>query len=85
MQKMRLISKQELEQVNPKLSKRFGPLNKIASGSFVETEDGEKQYHISLSDSCNKYKPLEMLSDIGAYAKEMWNADVIYCLGVKIA
>ena len=85
MQKFRLISKQELEKVNPKLSVRYGTLNQIDSGSFMENEDGEKQYHISLKDGCNKYKTFGMLAQIGKCAKEAWNADCIYYLGVKIA
>jgi len=80
---LRLISAEEMRKVNPTISKKFGNLNTIHSGS-CEIIDGKKRYNIDLFD-LNTYKPSSMLQDIGKLVKEKLNADEVFRSGVQIA
>jgi len=84
MNNIRLITQKELDSVNPKLCKEFGALNKIASGSCVDYEGNQKRYYITLIDS-TVYKQVPMLKKIGAIVKNIWGAEEVFYLGIKIA
>ena len=80
----RIITAEEMKQVNPEIVKRFGVINQINGGTFVETKSRKKQYHIILIDP-NLYKQAAMLRKIAQLIKKTWDADEVYHFGALLA
>jgi hypothetical protein len=78
----RLMTKGELESVNPKIRERFGATRVLESGSILE-DDGIRCAHIVVRE--NQTTEPNNIKKLGDIVKETLTVDKVYYKGIQIA
>ena len=81
---MRILSQEEINNINREVVWEFGHLYAVVSGSIVVCEDGKSHYYIQLAKS-EPERERNLLKQIGELVKDILLADEVYYNGTQIA
>ena len=81
---MRILTQEEIDNINHEVVWEFGHLYAVVSGSVVELENGKSHHYIQLAIS-NPERDRSLLKQIGELIKDILPAEEVYYNGSQIA